>query len=462
MQIGVVFPQTELGGDVGAVRDYAQGVEGLGYRHLLAYDHVLGADPTVHTPWNGPYDSFTTFHEPFVMFGYLAAITELELVTGIIILPQRQTALVAKQAAEVDLLSEGRFRLGVGLGWNPVEYEALGQPFDQRGRRLTEQIGLLRRLWTEPTLSFDGEFDTITGAGLAPLPVQRPIPIWIGGASDAAYRRIGRLADGWFPMVRPGDDLDRALDLIRTAAEAAGRDASTLGMEGRASWSPDDPDRFARQVERWRAVGATHISIDTMYTGQGDVDEHLAALGLAAELVGIAPGWAAACGSSVAAGADGLQLGDQPGSRPALPRVRSSSGASSGTDTGGPNRRKVSSGASSGTWKLSTNPWTASRWSGSTSNGWPVALARSQLCSTSSSRATTPHTSPGSSIEPALVMPVHASGDRHAAASASSLAGIDVRQSAGRLSALAAGGRPRIASKSLRAAMAKPIENELR
>ena len=290
MQIGVVFPQTELGGDVGAVKAYAQGVEALGYRHLLAYDHVLGADPTVHKPWNGPYDSATTFHEPFVMFGYLAGITALELVTGIIILPQRQTALVAKQAAEVDLLSEGRFRLGVGLGWNAVEYEALGQPFDRRGRRLTEQIGLLRQLWTEPSVTFDGEFDTITAAGLAPLPVQRPIPIWIGGASDAAYRRIGRLADGWFPMLRPGDDLDRALELVRTTAEAAGRDPSAIGMEGRATWSPDDPERFARQIERWRAAGATHLSIDTMCTGQHDVDDHLTALRRAAELAGVAPG----------------------------------------------------------------------------------------------------------------------------------------------------------------------------
>src|SRR6187401_3228635 len=149
MRIGVVFPQTEISGDVGAVRAYAQRVEELGFAHVLAYDHVLGADPAVHTGWAGPYDVDTTFHEPFVLFGYLAAITSIELVTGIIILPQRQTALVAKQAAEVDLLTQGRFRLGVGLGWNAVEYEALGQRFDQRGRRMSEQIGLLRRLWTE-------------------------------------------------------------------------------------------------------------------------------------------------------------------------------------------------------------------------------------------------------------------------------------------------------------------------
>jgi len=288
MRVGVVFPQTELGGDVAAVRAYGLGVEALGYTHLLAYDHVVGADPAVHRGWSGPYDVSTTFHEPFVLFGYLAAITTLELVTGIIILPQRQTALVAKQAAEVDLLTEGRFRLGVGIGWNPVEYEALGQRFDQRGRRLSEQIALLRRLWTEPSVTHQGTFDTITGAGLAPLPVQRPIPIWIGGSSEAAYRRIGRLADGWFPQVRPGDDLRRALEIIHATASAAGRDPAQIAMEGRVTWSPSEPERFARQVDKWRSAGATHLSIDTMRTGQTSVGEHLAALAHAAEVVGVA------------------------------------------------------------------------------------------------------------------------------------------------------------------------------
>lgn len=287
MRTGVIFPQTELGGDVGAVRAYAQAAESLGFSHLLAYDHVLGADPAVHEGWAGPYDLSTTFHEPFVLFGYLAGITTMELVTGIIILPQRPTALVAKQAAEVDLLAEGRFRLGVGIGWNAVEYEALGQSFATRGRRLTEQVGLLRRLWTEPSLTFDGEFDRITGAGLAPMPVQRPIPIWLGGRSDPAYRRMGALADGWFPQVRPGPDLDHALAEIAAGAEAAGRDPSTIAMEGRAGWSPGDPDRFGRQLERWRAAGATHVTVDTMRQGLATVDDHIAAITEAAQLAGL-------------------------------------------------------------------------------------------------------------------------------------------------------------------------------
>src|SRR5262249_2710144 len=171
MQIGVVFPQTEIGADPAGIRAFAAAAEELGYAHPIAYDHVLGADPAGHPGWSGPYDVDTTFHEPFVLMGYLAAITSLELVTSIIILPQRQTALVAKQAAEVDLLTEGRLRLGVGLGWNAVEYEALGQPFHQRGRRLSEQIGLLRSLWTEATVFFRWAFDRIPRARLATVPV---------------------------------------------------------------------------------------------------------------------------------------------------------------------------------------------------------------------------------------------------------------------------------------------------
>jgi probable F420-dependent oxidoreductase len=286
VKIGVVFPQTELGGEVGAVRAYGEAVAGLGYRHLLAYDHVVGADPAHYSGWSGPYDVSTTFHEPFVMFGYLAAVTNLELVTGIIIMPQRQTALAAKQAAEVDLLTGGRFRLGVGIGWNPVEYEALDQPFHQRGRRLSEQIGLLRALWTTPAVTFTGEFDQITAAGLAPLPVQRPIPIWIGGSSEPAYRRIGELADGWFPQVQPGPELDRAAEVVRAAAMSAGRDPDLIGMEGRVTWNAGDPEAFASQVERWRLAGATHLSVNTMNTGQRTVDDHIAALGHAAAVCG--------------------------------------------------------------------------------------------------------------------------------------------------------------------------------
>lgn len=275
MRIGVVFPQTELGGDAGAVRAYGQGVEELGFTHILAYDHVVGADPEVHAGWSGPYDVHTTFHEPLVMFGYLAAITPtVELVTGVIILPQRQTALVAKQAAEVDLLSGGRLRLGIGIGWNAVEYEALGEDFGNRGKRSEEQISLLRRLWTEPSVTFDGRYHDITGAGLAPLPVQRPIPVWIGSASDAGYRRAGRMADGWFPMMAPGPGLDHARAVLSDAAEAAGRDPSAIGMEGRTAWRGDD-EAALREIGAWAQAGASHLSINTMGAGLATVDAHL-------------------------------------------------------------------------------------------------------------------------------------------------------------------------------------------
>ena len=282
MRIGVVFPQTELGGDAGAVRAWAQRAEELGFAHVLAYDHVVGADPAVHKGWDGPYDVRTTFHEPMVMYGYLAAVTSMELVTGIIILPQRQTVLVAKQAAEVDLLTGGKFRLGVGIGWNRVEYEALGQDFSTRGRRLEEQITLLRRLWTEQTVTFSGPFDQITGAGLAPMPVQQPIPVWIGARSAPAYRRIGRLADGWFPMTAPGPQLDEARRIVAEAAAQAGRDPASLGMEGRVNWQQDG-DELAAAMRQWQDADATHLSVNTMGAGLKTVDDHLAALATAAE-----------------------------------------------------------------------------------------------------------------------------------------------------------------------------------
>jgi probable F420-dependent oxidoreductase len=283
MRIGVVFPQTEIGSDAGAVRAYAERVAHLGFSHVLAYDHVLGADPAAHEPWTGPYDLYSTFHEPMVLFGYLAAVTTLELVTGIIVLPQRQTALVAKQAAQVDLLTQGRFRLGVGLGWNAVEYEALRQDFTNRGRRIEEQIALMRRLWTEPSVTFAGEYERVTAAGLAPLPVQRPIPVWFGAHTTRAYQRIGALADGWFPQVPPGPRLDEARKIVAEAASQAGRDPAALGIEGRASWTKQGGTaKLLDHVGRWRAAGATHVSVNTMRAGLDTVDEHLAVLAEAA------------------------------------------------------------------------------------------------------------------------------------------------------------------------------------
>jgi probable F420-dependent oxidoreductase len=283
VQIGVVFPQTEIGGDAGAVRAYAEAAAGLGYRHLLAYDHVLGADPAVHAGWAGPYDIATTFCEPMVLFGYLAACTDLELVSGIVIGPQRQSALLAKQAAQVDVFCGGRLRLGLGLGWNRVEYDALGKDFTTRGRRLEEQVALLRALWTEQTVTMRTSEEDVVGAGINPMPIQRPIPIWLGAASPPALRRAGRLGDGWFPMVPPDQRLADAKALVDEGALAAGRDPGTIAFEGRVAWN-GDAAVFERQLEKWRSVEAPYLSVNTMGAGFGGADAHIAAIAGAADV----------------------------------------------------------------------------------------------------------------------------------------------------------------------------------
>ncbi|WP_436534538.1 LLM class F420-dependent oxidoreductase [Actinoplanes sp. HUAS TT8] len=285
-KIGVVFPQNSLGDDPGAIRAYGQAADELGYHHVRVADHVLGADRDAHPGWTRPYDVDTSIHEPFVLFGFLAALTSLELAASVIILPQRQTALVAKQAAEVDVLTGGRFRLGIGVGWNPVEFEALGLNFADRGRRYDEQITLLRRYWTERSITHRGEFETVTGAGIAPRPVQRPIPLWFGGQSEPAYRRIGRLADGWFPQTTPGPELDAARGTVERAATAAGRDPSTIGLEGSLHWT-GTPDGLAESAEAWRRSGATHLAVNTGGAGLKSPDEHIDALTRAAAALGL-------------------------------------------------------------------------------------------------------------------------------------------------------------------------------
>jgi probable F420-dependent oxidoreductase len=288
MQIGVVFPQTEMPADTGAVRAYVDGVAEAGFAHILVYDHVVGADPNVHTGWRGPYDVNTPFLEPFVLYGFVAAISSLELATGIIILPQRQTVLAAKQAATLDVLCRGRFRMGVGIGWNAVEYEALGEDFHTRGRRLEEQVELMRRLWTEPSVSFTGRYHKVTGAGIAPLPVQRPIPVWMGARADRrGLERVGRMADGWIPLTEPGPELDTALAVIQKAAADAGRDSASIGVEGRMDVTHGDPSRIQASAEAWQQAGATHLSLNTMRGGLEGVEAHLSVLKAAADVLGV-------------------------------------------------------------------------------------------------------------------------------------------------------------------------------
>jgi probable F420-dependent oxidoreductase len=276
VKIGVVFPQTEIGADAGGVREFAQAVQELGYDHLLAYDHVLGADVSDRTDWPGPYTADHQFHEILVLFGYLAGLVPgLELVAGVLVLPQRQTALAAKQAAEVDILTAGRLRLGVGLGWNFVEFEALGTNFHDRGRRGEEQIEVMRRLWTEPIVDFEGRWHRIPRAGINPLPVQRPIPIWIGGSAEPAIRRAARIADGFFPQ-RPLDgDWPKTMELFRGWVEEAGRDPDAVGIEWRIDVSSGTPDEWRAEAEERKALGATHLSIATMRGGLEGPDAHI-------------------------------------------------------------------------------------------------------------------------------------------------------------------------------------------
>jgi probable F420-dependent oxidoreductase len=288
MQPGVVFPQTEIGADPAAIRAYVQAVQDLGYRHLMVYDHVLGADPTAYPGWSGPYTCHSLFHEPMVLFGYLAAMApELELVTGVIILPQRQTVLAAKQAAEVDVLTGGKFRMGIGIGWNPVEYEGLGTNFHDRGRRFEEQIDVLRRLWTEPVLNYEGRYHKITAAGLNPLPIQRPIPLWIGGSAEAAIKRAAELADGYFPQRSLPGGWPATMDRFRAWAEAAGRDASNIGIEQRINAGTSTPDEWRQIAEEWRGLGATHISVNTMNGNLNGVDAHIERLRQAKEAISV-------------------------------------------------------------------------------------------------------------------------------------------------------------------------------
>ena len=294
MKTGAVFPQTEIGADPAAVRDYVQAVEELGYSHMMVYDHVLGADTSHHANWQGSYTSESMFHEPFVLFGYLAGITTtIELVTAVLILGQRQTALVAKQAAEVDLLTGGRLRLGVGVGWNHVEYEALNQEFSNRGQRYAEQIRLLREFWTQEVVEFEGRYHKVDYAGVNPQPVQRPIPIWMGAGgradpvpTDRVLRRVARLADGWFPQMQPGDDARATVERLKVFAKEAGRDAATIGMEPRNNLGDGDPEFWQEQAEVWEDMGATHLSVNTMRAGLNTPQDHINAIQQFKEVIG--------------------------------------------------------------------------------------------------------------------------------------------------------------------------------
>ncbi|WP_156842300.1 LLM class F420-dependent oxidoreductase [Novosphingobium aquimarinum] len=282
MKLGVIYPQNGLGGNPAAVREIGVAADEMGFDHFVAYDHVVGADHADREPkLNGPYTEKDPFHDPFVMFGYLAGLTQrIEFVTGILILPQRQTVLVARQAADLDLLSGGRFRMGVGIGWNYVEYDALGQDFSQRGKRVAEQVPLLRRLWSEELVTFEGEFDTIDRAALVPRP-GRAIPIWLGGFADVALRRAVEIADGFICADGSADAFQQIARLDELLTEK-GRDADAFGKQINML-KAKTADEAIETALRWRDAGGTHAAVHSMGLGFTTPADHVAYFGEVAE-----------------------------------------------------------------------------------------------------------------------------------------------------------------------------------
>lgn len=278
MEFGAVFPQNEIGNDPAALRDFAQAAEGLGFGHLLIYDHVLGADRAREGGFSGPYDKDTPFHEPFVTLGFLAAVTStITFCTTVLVLPQRQTALVAKQAAEVAILSQGRLRLGVGVGWNAVEYEALGENFHSRGKRQAEQVELLRALWENDTVDFRGKWHTVVKAGINPRPPSS-IPVWFGGAAPGAIDRAARLGEGWIPLMGPNDNARQIVSDLRAKLVEHGRAEVPFGIQAQAQVRGGNPELWVQHAKKWEDIGATHIAIATMGAGLTKVDDHIDAI----------------------------------------------------------------------------------------------------------------------------------------------------------------------------------------
>lgn len=268
IDVGVVLPQTEIGTDPEVLAEYARTAEREGFDHVLAYEHVLGVDPAANPEWEGSFDVEDPFHDPLTLFSHLAAVTDsVEFVTGVLILPQRQTALVAKQAAQLDLLSAGRLRLGVANGWNEPEYVAMGADFESRADRIEEQIDVCRRLWTEDSVEFDGEYHSLPGVGISPGSVQRPIPVWLGGMAPAVLDRVARVGDGWIPELDPGERAVTFFDRLRTRLDEHGRDPAEVGVQARLKVSPGNPREWVEGVRSWAEIGAEYVAVDPLYHG---------------------------------------------------------------------------------------------------------------------------------------------------------------------------------------------------
>ena len=293
MEVGVIFPQTEIEPDPAAIKDFTQAAEELGYSYIFIADHVLGADPKYHEfPNNEYFPALQTYnhksvvHESLTLMGYLSSITQtIGLASGILILPQRQAVLVAKQTTEIDILSEGRLRLGIGVGWNSVEYQALGEDFHTRGARIAEQITVLRELWTNEVVDFHGRWHNINSAGLNPLPVQRPIPVWLGAGSpeaptpsDMILKRIARLADGWCPNFKPDVKGRATIDRVNAFAKEYGRDQASIGLDGRLRTSSGRPEEWMSEAVAWKELGARYLSIENRWGGLKTASDHIIAM----------------------------------------------------------------------------------------------------------------------------------------------------------------------------------------
>ena len=275
MEIGAVFPHNEIGTDPQAIKDYAQGVEELGITHLLIYDHVLGADRNRPGGFEGPYDKDVAFHEPFTTFAFIAAVTKnLDMITTVMILPQRQTVLVAKQAAELAILSNNRFKLGIGVGWNAVEYVGLNENFKTRGKRQAEQVELMCLLWESEVLEYKGEYHHIDKASINPRPSEN-VPIWFGGGAPQLIERCADLGDGWIPLMGPNEAARNTLEEIRAKREAKGLDWNNFGVQAQAQYAGGDPDRWNKHAEKWRDLGASHLAVATHNAEPTNVDGHL-------------------------------------------------------------------------------------------------------------------------------------------------------------------------------------------
>lgn len=271
MQIGITYPQTDIHGDPAVVRDFAQMAEGLGYNYLAAADHVLGVNAASRPDWGQRNTSADFFHDPFCLFSFLSACTEkLGFSTEVMILPQRQTALAAKQAACLDVLSKGRFRFGVGIGWNPVEYVGLNESFQNRGKRSEEQLQVMQALWAEPHVTFKGQWHTIDDAGINPLPGKGKVPLWLGGHEDVTLRRIAKWGDGWIMLAHPLGDAARAeFDKLRGYVKEAGRDPASVGLSVWTSTAQGGPDDWRREAAGWKALGVTHITLNSTFGRYG-------------------------------------------------------------------------------------------------------------------------------------------------------------------------------------------------